>query len=76
MIRHMLYCDTNGLNMRDTTLSYRSETDDFKYGNNASESQLKVMRGIFLDPDNSNFVIHVFLDVYGQPAVQHVVNRL
>jgi hypothetical protein len=63
VVRRIMDCDVHGLDLNEVTLSYLSEQDKSYYQQNALQSQWNVLKGIFSDPDNKNFVLRVVLQV-------------
>lgn len=63
-IRRAMSCSIFGFNLCDMALLYQSDTEHTFYELNTFRIQWKVLKGIFSDPDNSNFVIRVVLDIH------------
>jgi hypothetical protein len=64
LVRRIMDCGIHGFNLNEMILSYRSEQDNCYYQHDALQSQWNVLRGMFSDPDNKNFVLRVVLQVH------------
>ena len=64
IIRRMMDCGIHGFNLNELMLSYRSGEDNCYYQHDALRSQWNVLKEMFSDPDNTNFVLQVVLEVH------------
>ncbi|KAJ5872228.1 uncharacterized protein N7529_004581 [Penicillium soppii] len=64
VVRRLMDCGIHGLNLHALTLSYHSREDNCYYHYDALRSQWKVLKGMFSDPDNTNFVLKVVLEAH------------